>query len=160
MMTLVFVLCANAQGLRFGYFSYDKVLTSMPDYAVAQQKLAGLRAQYEAEASRVEKEFNAKYEQFLDGQHDFPQTILEKRQSELQELMERNIAFKAESRRLLVAAEEEALAPVHRKLAVAVQQIGMERGYAFVLNTDGNACPFINPAIGEDVTAALQNLLK
>ena len=74
--------------------------------------------------------------------------------------MEKNIAFKAESRRLLAAAEQEAMAPLHQKLKTAVQQIGMERGYAFVLNTDQNACPFINPDMGEDITTAVLDLLK
>ena len=160
LMALVFVLCANAQGLHFGYFSYDAVLKAMPEYAIVQKQLADLRAQYEAEATRAEEDFNTKYEQFLDGQRDFPQTILQKRQSELQELMEKNIAFKAESRRLLAAAEQEAMAPLQQKLQTAVQQIGMERGYAFVLNTDQNACPFINPDMGEDITTAVLDLLK
>ncbi|MBP3767995.1 MAG: OmpH family outer membrane protein [Prevotella sp.] len=152
MLTLVFALGANAQGLHFGFISYDQALTSMPDYALVQTRLATLRAQYEAETRRVEDEFNAKYEQFLDGQRDFPPTILQKRQSELQELMEKNIAFKEESRRLLAEAEQEAMAPLHQKLSNALQSVGFLRGVAFIINTDQNACPFINPEMGIDVT--------
>ena len=152
MMTLVFALAANAQGLHFGFISYDQALTSMPDYALVQTRLATLRAQYEAETRRVEDEFNAKYEQFLDGQRDFPPTILQKRQSELQELMEKNIAFKEESRRLLAQAEEQAMEPLRQRLASALQSVGTSRGLAFIINTDQNACPFINPEMGIDVT--------
>lgn len=89
-------LNASAQG-KFGYLSYDAVLKAMPEYAIAEQNLANLTAQYESEVKRAEDEFNTKYEQFLDGQHEFPQTILQKRQRELQDLMEKNIAFKAVS---------------------------------------------------------------
>ena len=152
MMTLVFALAANAQGLHFGFISYDQALTSMPDYALVQTRLATLRAQYEAETRRVEDEFNAKYEQFLDGQRDFPPTILQKRQSELQELMEKNIAFKEESRRLLAQAEEQAMEPLRQRLDSALQSVGTSRGLAFIINTDQNACPFINPEMGIDVT--------
>ena len=67
----------------------------------AQQKLSDLRAQYNAELQRVEQDFNTKYEEFLEGQREFPETILRKRQTELKELLERNIAFKNESRREL-----------------------------------------------------------
>ena len=49
---------------------------AMPDYAVAQQKLSDLRAQYNAELQRVEQDFNTKYEEFLEGQREFPETIL------------------------------------------------------------------------------------
>ena len=160
MMTLVFALAANAQGLRFGYFSYDAALKAMPDYALVQKHMADLKAQYEAEAKRVEDDFNTKYEQFLEGQRDFPQTILEKRQSELEELMQKNIAFKQESRRLLAVSEEEAYAPLHQKLAAAVQQVGMQQGLAFIINTDQNACPFINPELGVDVTEEVKEAVK
>ena len=36
------------------------------------------------------------------------------------------------------------------KLANAILKVGKERGYAFILNTDSNSVPFINPAYGED----------
>lgn len=143
----------------FGWLSYDSVLTAMPEYATVQAELATLRAQYEAEQQRVEDEFNKKYEAFLDGQRDFPATILQKRQSELQEMLDRNIAFKQESLRLLAAAEAEAMAPLRQKLATALYVVGTERGLAFILNTDSGAAPFVNPFLGEDVTDAVREAL-
>ena len=158
------VLCLSAQdsipSFRFGYFSYELALKAMPDYAVAQQKLSDLRAQYNAELQRVEQDFNTKYEEFLEGQREFPETILRKRQTELKELLERNIAFKAESRQQLTQAEAELMEPLRQRLADALERIGMERGYAFILNTDANAVPFINPAQGEDVSEAVILLMK
>jgi len=145
---------------KFGYVSYEKVFQMLPDYAATQQNLDILRAKYADEAKRAEDEFNKKYEEFLDGQRDFPATILQKRQTELQQLMEKNIAFKEESRRLLEQAQEEAYAPLHQKLADVLQRVGTERGLAFIINTDQNACPFINPDMGEDVTAAVLALIR
>jgi len=167
-LTIILTLCAvltlSAQDsipvLKFGYLSYEQALKTMPDYAVAQQKLAELRAQYDAEQQRVEQDFNLKYEEFLEGQRDFPETILRKRQTELKELLERNIAFRNESRQLLAKAETEAMAPLKQQLANALAQIAMERGYAFILNTDRDAVPFINPAMGEDVTLLVNDALK
>jgi outer membrane protein len=152
-------LNVSAQG-KFGYLSYDAVLKAMPEYAIAEQNLANLTAQYESEVKRAEDEFNTKYEQFLDGQHEFPQTILQKRQRELQELMEKNIAFKEESKRLLATAREEAFAPLHQRLSDALQSVGTQRGLAFIINTDQNACPFINPEMGVDVSGDVLNLLN
>jgi outer membrane protein len=152
--------CSHAVAQSFGYLSYDQALKSMPEYVIVQKKLADLTAQYEAETKRVEDEFNTKYEQFLEGQRDFPPTILQKRQSELEELMEKNIAFKEESRQLLATAEKESMAPLHEKLAAAIQQVGTSRGLAFILNTDLNAVPFINPSMGIDVTEAVLQLIE
>lgn len=158
-------LCASAQSgisatVKFGFLSYGQALKSMPDYAVAQSQIAKLKDKYDEEAKRVETDFNMKYEDFLDTQADMPKSILEKRQGELQELLNKNIAFKAESRRLLEQAEKNAFAPLHEKLQRALRVIGEQDGYAFIINTDNNACPFINPAQGTDVTQIVVNLLQ
>lgn len=43
---------------------------------------------------------------------------------------------------------------------MAVNIIAQERGYAFVLNTDKEAVTLINPALGEDITEAVKQLLN
>ena len=42
----------------------------------------------------------------------------------------------------------------------AIRAVGVERGYACILNTDGNTCPFINPAMGDDVTNYVKEKLQ
>ena len=53
--------------LRFGYFSYQDVLQSAPDYATIQQNIETLRGKYQAEMKRATDEFNLKYEVELVG---------------------------------------------------------------------------------------------
>ena len=142
--------------LKIGYLSYESLLTSMPEYTQMQADMEQLRSQYEAEQKRVENDFNTKYESFLDGQASFPKTILKKRQSELQELLDKNIAFKKEGQRLLAEAEQKQLEPIRSKLNAAIAQVGQEGGYAVVINTDANAAPWMNPALGEDITEAVR----
>ena len=146
--------------MKYGYLSYDSVFQTMPEYATMQANLQTLREKYEAEQKRVEDDFNKKYEEFLDGQASFPKSILQKRQSELQDMLDKNIAFKKEGQRLLSQAEAEAKAPLKQRLADALKQVGEARGYAFILNTDGNVAPWLNAAMGEDVTETVKELLK
>ena len=146
--------------IKFGYLSYQTAIKAMADYNLVQQRLADLKGQYQAEAKRVEDEFNRKYEEFLDGQRDFPKSILQKRQSELQELMEKNINFKNSSRELLAQAETDALAPLYAKLNAILAAIGQERGYAFILDTDVKALPFINPDMGEDINDIVKDAIQ
>ena len=156
-------LSASAQEnitMKFGFLSYKAALQSMGEYALVQKQMADLRTQYEAETKRVEDEFNAKYEDFLEGQREFPKTILQKRQTELQELMQKNIEFKENSIQELAKAEQEAMAPLRIKLIETLGNIGRERGYAFIVDTDQKALPFINPAMGEDINQLVQNALK
>ena len=146
--------------MRFGYFSFDKVFHTMPGYTIAKHNMDELREKYDAETKRVETEFNAKYEEFLDGQRTYAKTILEKRQAELRELMEKNIAFKAEATRLLQQAENDAYAPLKAKINEEAKKIGKQKGFAFILNTDNNAAPYLNEEMGEDITTLLEETLK
>ena len=150
----------EAKAFKFGYLSYEQALKSVPQYAIMEKQLADLEAQYQAETKRVEDEFNRKYEEFLEGQREFPKTILQKRQVELQELMEKNIAFKEESRQQLASAEEEALAPLKAHLSEAIAKVAKEHGLAFVVNTDSDAYPFIDPEMGMDIYPLVTSLLQ
>jgi outer membrane protein len=141
--------------LKFGYLSYATALQAMPEYAAIQNNMAELRQKYEAEQKRVEDDFNKKYEEFLDGQKSYPKTILQKRQSELQEMLDKNIAFKKESQRLLKQAEEDAMAPVMVRLAETLDALGKVRGYAFIVNIDEKVALWLNPSLGEDITATV-----
>ena len=165
MMAMVLVgLTAYAQNgvtaMKFGYLSYDSVKQSMKEYAEMQQQVAAMRSAYEAEMQRVENDFNKKYEEFLDGQQSFPKNILQKRQSELQEMLDKNIAFKNESLRLLNETEAQLMESVNLMVKICVQQVGQKHGYAFILNTDANAVPWLNPEMGEDVTEEVKALLQ
>ena len=96
----------------------------------------------------------------MDGQRSFAPSILEKRQAELRELMAKNMAFKAESERLLKQAEEEAYAPLKKQIKDVIQKIGKAKGFAFVLNVDGDSLPYVDAAMGEDITELIKENLK
>jgi outer membrane protein len=150
----------DSVAFKFGYLSYDSVMVAMPEYAELKTNMAQLREQYEAEQKRVENDFNKKYEEFLDGQASFPKTILQKRQSELQEMLDKSIDFKKQSQKMLSDAEAGMMEAVKTTINMAVNLIAQEHGYAFVLNTDKEAVTFINPALGEDITEAVKQLLN
>lgn len=144
----------------FGFFSYNEVLEAMPDMTLLKKKMADQRSQYEAELKRAEEEFNKKYEEFLEGQRQFAPSIYKKRQAELTDLMERNMAFKAEAQKQLQEAEQAAMAPLKAKLSAAVAKVAKQMSLAFVLNTDGDAVPYVDPVLGTDITAAVKAALK
>lgn len=140
---------------QFGYISYNTVFEQMPEYTQAKAAFEELKAKYDAEAKRAEDEFQRKFAEFLQGQKDFPASIMQKRQLELQDLMDKSVAFRLETKRLLQQAEAELQAPVAAKLTEAIKAVAGERGLFFVLNTDENAVPFVHPQAGVDITEAV-----
>lgn len=123
-------------------------------------ELDRLRAQYDQETQRADEEFNAKYEEFLDNYGTLATSIRRKRQTELQQTMEANVRFREESRRLLRQAEEDAIAPLQQKIDAVLSSYAAQNGFDVVLNTDSNACPYLNPAISVDITSSLSDILK
>lgn len=156
---ILFPLAMQAQ-VKVGFFSHDTVLRAMPDYVQTQANLDKLRGQYDAETQRVEDEFNRKYEEFLEGQRDFAPTILQKRQTELQELMSKNIQFRQEAARLLQQAEHDALVPLKGRISEVVKAIGKERGLSLILNTDGDALQYVDESMGVDLTQDIISRLR
>jgi outer membrane protein len=150
---------AEAQ-IKFGFLSYEAAFQSMPEYAKAQASLKDLKSKYDKELKRTEDEFNKKYEDFLDGQKDFPPSILQKRQMEMQEMLEKNIAFKEDTKKLLHDAENDTYAPIQEKLNNVIRSVGKEKGFAFILNTDYNSCPYIDTTQGEDINTIIKVRLK
>ncbi len=134
-----------------GYLSYEAVLRSMAQYDSVQVHMEELRQAYEKEMKRVEDEFNQKYEEFLEGRAQYPRTILLKRQQELQDMMQRNINFKNESRSELAEAQKKAMAPLRARLNEVIATVARQEGLVIVVNTDSEACPFIDPDVSQDI---------
>lgn len=151
-LPFVEVSAQEARVPQFGYLSFKEVLHQMPDYKKAQEDFAALKARYDAETARSEEEFQLKFAEFLQGQKEFPPSILQKRQAELQDLMDKSINFRRETQRLLAQAEAELMAPVNARLDEAVKAVGADLGLIFVLNTDGNSLPFVHPQVGVNIT--------
>ncbi len=156
---LVLTVMAEAQN-KYGYFSYDSIFYAMPEYITAQKTLDDLRSKYDAEMKRAAADFNTRYEIFLEEQRDLVPSILRKRQLELQDMMDKNTAFKKEAARLLDAARKDLYAPIRRRILEAVRKVGTTQRFAVILNTDSDACPFIDPALGEDVTPQIRAILN
>lgn len=146
----------------FGYLSYNKVIMSMPEYKQAQSSLEQLKVYYDQEMERAEEEFSKKFSEYIDGYKSFPENIMLKRQKELQQLMEQSLDFKKEAESLLNKSEQELMEPIHSRLKDAINSIGKERKYNYILNTDGNNYPFINTenGQGEDITDAVIKLVQ
>ena len=158
LITLALPIMMMAQ-VQFGYFNYRTVMQEMPEFAKAQQDLAALKAKYEAESTRGEEEFQKKFVDFLQGQKDFPQSIMQKRQGELQTLMDNGVQFRQQAQKLIAQAEADLMGEVEKRLNRAVLEVGVEYGYAYILNTEGNACPYINPVMGVDVSDLVRQKL-
>ena len=142
-----------------GYMSYDAVVAQMPEYAQAQEQFELLKAKYEAEAQRAEEEFQRKFSEFLQGQKDFPRSIMQKRQTELQQLMEQSVDFRQKAQKLLTEAQADLEGPARKRLNEAIRTVATRMALVCVINTDANAAPFLAPGYTADITSLVMQEL-
>lgn len=147
-------LMATAQNT-FGYFRYSQVLEQMPQYAQVQADYNELLARCEKEIKRNEQELTRSYVAFLNGQYDFPEPILRKRQKELQDLVDRSIVFREQVKDWLEQSHDSLFLPLYAKVDSAVAAVCMHNNLAYVIDCEQAGYKFINPAIGFDVTDAV-----
>ena len=120
-----------------------------------QSNLKNLKAQYEAEAKKSESDFQRKFEEFMQGKNEFPKTILEKRQNDLQSMLETNTAFRLKVQTLLQEAEQSMLADVKAELNEAISEVAKERGISIVFDLDDGSVPYLLPNLAVDITFAV-----
>jgi len=140
------------QQYQFGFLSYSKVLQALPEYTTAQAALQTLKKKYEEEATYNEEKFKKMFADYLQGQKNFPEQIMLKRQKELQVAMEQGISFRSDAQRLLNNAERELIQPLEAKLDSVLFLIGKENGLLFIGNSDNHNFPFIHNESGLDIT--------
>jgi len=157
LLTLV-ALTVSAQP-RFGYFNFRDIVEALPEYATVQTNLQELRDKCEVEINNSEKEFIQRYTEFIDGQAGFPDIIRDKRQKELQELMERSISFKKEADSTLVAARREMLKPLRQRVTEAARAVCLNEELDYVLNTERDNFICVNDSVGMDITLKVRQEL-
>lgn len=142
-----------------GQINSNLILPRMPQYLAMQESLKALKAQYEAEAKKSENDFQRKFEEFMQGQKDFPKTILDKRQNELQIMLETNAEFRIKAQQLLAEAESSMLADVKAELQEAVAIVAQQKGVSIVYDLDDGSVPYIVQGLAADLTVAVMHQL-
>ena len=158
-LLLMLPMAVAAQTSAFGYFRYKKVVEQLPEYQQVCNDYEELKKQCDAEIARNEEQLTRSYVAYLDGQNEFPEPILRKRQKELQELVDKSILFRKELQAWLTAAHDSLYAPLRAKIDDAVSRVCLHNNLAYIIDLDEAGYKFINPTCGFDITNALLGTL-
>lgn len=145
--------------LVMGSIRTNTILQNMPQYKAMQASMQALREQYEAEARKSEEDFQRKFEEFLQGKDEFPKTILEKRQNELQSILEANANFRIKVQELLAEAEKSLMADVRAEMNDAIAVVAQDKGVSIVFDLDNGSVTYILSGLAVDLTADVIQLL-
>ena len=148
-----------AQDLKFGHINSDEIITVMPEYSKARTDLQTLEKSYADDLQRTQDEFNRKYQEFQQAADSLPQNIAERRQRELEDMLQRQNEFRQEAMQNMQKAQADLMAPIEKKLNEAIQAVGRAEGVVYIFDLARTAIPYVDETKSINLTAKVKTQL-
>ena len=159
LLLIISPLFLSAQN-QFGFYYHSEVLNSIPEYHKAQKEYELLKLRCDAEIERNEQELTRYYVAYLDGQQDFPEPILRKRQKELQQMIDNSVALRDQLNIWLSEARDSLFAPCEKRVDEAVASVCLVGDLSYAINAEEIHYRYINPNYGVNITQSVINFLN
>jgi len=153
-MLLALPMGVFAQNLKFGHIDAQEIITVMPEFTKAQNDIQTLEKQLTAELQRTQEEFNKKYQEFQQAiaKDSLPPNIAERRQKELQDMMQRQEQFQQDAQQQMQKAQNDAMAPIYQKLDNAIKAVGAAEGVIYIFDLARTSIPYVNESQSINLT--------
>lgn len=160
-MLLALPMGVFAQNLKFGHINAQEIITVMPEFTKAQNDIQNLEKQLTAELQRTQEEFNKKYQEFQQAiaKDSLPPNIAERRQKELQDMMQRQEQFQQDAAQQMQKAQSDAMAPIYKKLDDAIKAVGAAEGVIYIFDLARTPIPYVNETQSINLTAKVKTHL-
>ena len=157
-MLLALPMGVFAQNLKFGHINAQEIITVMPEFTKAQNDIQTLEKQLTAELQRTQEEFNKKYQEFLQAiaKDSLPPNIAERRQKELQDMMQRQEQFQQDAQQQMAKAQNDAMAPIYQKLDNAIKAVGAAEGVIYIFDLARTSIPYVNESQSINLTSKVK----
>ena len=157
-MLLALPMGVFAQNLKFGHINAQEIITVMPEFTKAQNDIQTLEKQLTAELQRTQEEFNKKYQEFQQAiaKDSLPPNIAERRQKELQDMMQRQEQFQQDAQQQMAKAQNDAMAPIYQKLHNAIKAVGAAEGVIYIFDLARTSIPYVNESQSINLTSKVK----
>ena len=157
-MLLALPMGVFAQNLKFGHINAQEIITVMPEFTKAQNDIQTLEKQLTAELQRTQEEFNNKYQEFQQAiaKDSLPPNIAERRQKELQDMMQRQEQFQQDAQQQMAKAQNDAMAPIYQKLDNAIKAVGAAEGVIYIFDLARTSIPYVNESQSINLTSKVK----
>jgi outer membrane protein len=145
-----------ASGLtKIGYTNVDYIIGKLPESKVMQNQLEVTKAQLDKALGETYKEAQEKYEAYQKNGANMTDVIRADKEKELQNLQTRITEMQNNAQTSLQTKQQQLLEPILTKVNNAIQEVGKESGFLYILNMDAGAgtTPIILFAASEENNA-------
>lgn len=149
-----------ASGLtKIGYTNVDFIIGKLPESKKMQNELEVTKAQLDKALGETYKEAQEKYEAYQKNGAQMTDVIRADKEKELSNLQTRIQEMQTNAQTSLQNKQQQLLEPILTKVNTAIQDVGKENGFLYILNMDAgaNTTPIILYAGSEEY--AVTNLI-
>ena len=138
-------LALMAQESKIAYVNSQELFGMMPELSSVETQLNTKQEQVKKNAAALENEYNTKMEEFKSSQDEVTESLLMDRQKQIQQIEERYQAFMENSQKEVQSLQQKLLAPIQEKLQKAIQSVGEEKGFLYILDLASGSVAYQSP---------------
>jgi outer membrane protein len=159
-VTLLFVaVCSGAafqvHAQKFGHVNYQKIITMLPGYKAAENKLQEFSKQLQDTYFSMQEEYQKKVQDYSAQEKNMLPAIKEVKQKEIIDLEKRMQQLELNSQQQLLEKQQELLAPLEDKVMAAIKDIAKEKGYTYIFDSTPGSGLLYSPD-SDDISSLLK----
>jgi outer membrane protein len=142
---------------KLGHLNSQELMQLMPERAVAEQKLQTLNTQLEERLKVLMAEYQSEVQAFQGLPEDTPASTANDMRDGILDMEKRIQDFQVNAEQDLSTKQQELLTPMIEKLQKAIDDVGKENGYTYILDISTGTVVFTGG--GEDVSGLVKTKL-
>ena len=142
----------NAQSVKVGHVDSASIMEIMPERVKVEQDLQAYAAELQAELQAMAGEYQNKLQDYQANQATMSNLIRQSKEKEIVDLEKRIQEFQGSAELAMQNKQVELLTPIIEKVQNAVNAVGQEKGFTYILDKTSGTVVFIGES-AIDITA-------
>lgn len=119
---------------KIGVVDTQTIIMAMPETKAMQTELDALMKKYEDSIVEMQKEYQAKFEEFVAQQDTLIESIKVRKQQEIEDIAKRIQELSNVAQQDVQKKQQELFTPIQSKVRDAINKVGAENGFAYLLD--------------------------
>lgn len=133
---------ANAQ-VKIAHVSTAEILDAMPDKATAEKSLETYYGELDKQLQAMATEYQTKLQEYQANEATMSNLVKQSKEKEIVDIQNRIQQFQANAEQEFEAKRAELLQPILEKIQNAINAVGKEKGYTYIIDTATGAAVYI-----------------
>ena len=133
---------ANAQ-VKLAHVNTAEILDVMPDKATAEKSLEKYYGELQSQLEAMAKEYQTKMQDYEANQATMSNLVKQSKEKEIIDLQTRIQQFQANAENEFESKRAELLKPILDKIQNAINTVGKEKGYTYILDLATGAAVYV-----------------